>query len=198
MTKKILLVITFSLIVVLGGCSIINFKTAKTAAPPSKYDFSAIKNPQKTEHRNLSIYKPGDWQEIKKDLTLYFLPPGATVADSAAEKITVAVYSLPAKSTTTLANLMKADIAENKKTMPGLKFVYGTEDVKLGPLAAREEKYEVALAGKNINITQIEARSDGLLYKIQHYCVKDNCQADEIFSEMAGSFEPVSASSLKK
>jgi len=195
MMKKILPAIIIFLVAVLGGCSIFNFNTAKTAALPSKYIFSAIKNPQKMEHRNLSVYKPGEWQEVKSGMMLYYLPPGAVATDTAAEKIAVAVYSLPAKSTTTLAKLMKADFAENKKTMPGLKFVFGTEDVKLGMLPAREEKYETKINDKNIDITQIDARSSGLLYKIQHYCVKENCQADDIFSEMTRSFEPVLASS---
>jgi hypothetical protein len=194
MKKNIFLAILIFLAAALGGCGIFN----QAAVPQNKYVFSAIKNPQKVEHRNLSIYKPSDWQESKKDLTLYFLPPGALADDPEDEKITVTVYSLPAKNKATLANLMKVDLVENQKKMPGLKFVYGTEGVKLGPLAAREEKYEVLKDGQGVDITQLEARSNNLLYKIQHYCLKNFCQADEIFIEMVGSFEPVSANPTKK
>jgi len=149
-------------------------------------------------HRTLSIDKPGDWQEVKQGMILYYLPPGKTATDTLAEKIIVAVYSVPTSSKLTLAGFMKNDLADSQGSLSGLKFISADEAIKLGPLAAREEKYQAQIASSTISLTQIDARAGDLLYKLQHYCVQNKCQADGIFLEMAASFAPIAATSTTK
>jgi hypothetical protein len=187
--NKILLAIIFFLALTLAGCAHGNPSSPQNAAVKNGYDFVAIKNPQQMIHNTLVVYKPADWQEQKINKILYYLPPGATASSTVDEKIVVVVYSIPAQSTTTLAEFMHNDFALNQKTEPGLKFVTSTEPVKLGPLAGREEKYINQIIGKKIFIDQIEARSGDLLYKIRHSCGEGSCLSDAIFAEMVDSFE---------
>jgi len=196
MKKKILSAIFIASTLVLSGCSL-QFITSTKKPASSGIVFSAIKNPQKMTHRTLSIYKPGDWQELKQGMILYYLPPDKTATDTLAEKIIVAVYSVPDKSTTTLAGFMKNDFTDSQGSFAGLKFVSADEAIKLGPLAAREEKYQAQISSSTISLTQIDARNGDLLYKLQHYCVQNKCQADAIFSEMAASFEPIASTTTK-
>jgi hypothetical protein len=197
MKNKILLAIVISFTLALSGCSL-HFITSTKKPAASGQVFSAIKNPQKMTHRTLSIYKPGDWQEVKQGMILYYLPPGKTATDTLAEKIIIAVYSVPDKSTTTLAGFMKNDFTDSQGSFAGLKFISADETIKLGSLAAREEKYQAQIASSTISLAQIDARTGDLLYKLQHYCVQNKCQADGIFSEMAASFAPITATPATK
>lgn len=194
MKNKILLAVFFLSAIVLTGCG----RIASAPQPAiAGYSFKAIINPQKMTHRTLNVYKPADWQEVKKDMVLYYAPPGTVATDTVAEKIIIAVYSVPKNSTTTLAQFMKNDFDANQKLMGSLKFIAGAEPVKLGTLSGREEKYENQLVGKKLIITEIEARTGDLLYKIQHSCAEGACQADAIFAEMAASFEVVPQSAAQ-
>jgi hypothetical protein len=191
--KKIIFLVSILLVFTVSGCSLINAKPGK-----SGYVFSAIKNPQLMAHNTLKIYKPADWQELKKDMILYYLPPEALATDTLAEKIVVAVYEVPANSTTTLSGYMKEDFQLTQKNiLPNIRIATSTDRVKLGPLPAREEKYEAAISGKKIYLDEIEARNGILLYKVQHYCAENYCSADGIFKEMIGSFEPISPNAAK-
>jgi hypothetical protein len=191
MKNKIFLTAILLSAAMLGGCGHAKSVPAPTAANQRGYDFIAIKNPQKMTHRTFSVYKPSDWQEVKQGMVLYYLPPGSVATDTVAEKIVITAYSMPKNNTTTLAEFMKEDLAANQKDLPGLKFVTSTEPVKVGSLSGREEEYENKIIGKNILITQIDARAGDILYKLQHYCAENYCKADGIFSEMAGSFEAI-------
>jgi hypothetical protein len=198
MKNKILLAIVISFTLALSGCNL-HFITSTKKPAASGEVFSAIKNPQKMTHGTLSVYKPGDWQEVKQGMILYYLPPGKTATDTLAEKIIVAAFKVqPFNSTTTLARFMKNDFFESQKNFASLKFISADEAIKLGQLAAREEKYQAQISSATISLTQIDARSGDLLYKLQHYCVQDKCQADGIFSEMAASFAPIAATSTTK
>jgi hypothetical protein len=194
MKNKFLLVIIIVSAITLAGCG----QVAKNKPLTSGAFFSAIKNPQKMIHGTLSIYKPGDWQEVKLGKFLYYLPIDKTATDTLAEKIEVAVFTVPTSSAVTLAELMKNDFLQNQNGFIGYKFVSSSEFVKLGPLSAREETYQAKISSSTINITQIDARSGGLLYKIQHYCLQNQCLADGIFTEMVRSFEPSQLITNKK
>ncbi|MDD4901554.1 MAG: hypothetical protein PHE24_00225 [Patescibacteria group bacterium] len=189
MKNKIFLTVIFFLALSLSGCAFINFLPQQNTADKNGHDFGAIKNPQKMTHKTLSVYIPGDWQEQKQGMFLFYLPPGSIATNTVAEKVVISVYSLPKNSTTTLAEFMKEDFANNQKGIPGLQFVTSTEPVKVGPLLGREEKYVNQIIGKRISITQINAVSGDILYKLQHYCVENSCQYDAIFAEMAARFE---------
>jgi hypothetical protein len=189
MKNKIFLILIFFLALSLSGCAFINFLPHQNSGVKSGGDLGAIKNPQKMTHKTLSVYIPGDWQEVKQGMVLYYLPPGSTASSSVAEKVVITVYSMPKNSTSTLAEFMKEDFAANQKGIPGLQFVTSTEPVKVGPLLGREEKYVNQIIGKRISIAQINARTGGILYQLQHYCIENTCQYDAIFAEMAASLQ---------
>jgi hypothetical protein len=188
MKNKFFLTAIF-LAILLAGCGRIGSVPQPTAVIKDGHAFLAIKDPQKMTHRTLAVYLPADWQEVKSQMNLYYLPPGISATNTAAEKIIVAVYSIPPEDHGKLADFMGNDFSKGMYGINNLKDVAGGQDTKLGKLEAREEKYEGNASGTPVQVTQIDARSNNLLYKFGHYCPKDSCRYGDIFAEMAASFE---------
>ena len=171
----------------LTGCS----HPVKQASVNNSAELAALKNPQTITHRTLSLQIPGDWKEVKQDMLLYYLPVGSVATDTVSEKVVAAVYSVPAKSTSSLAQLMNDDFNVNQRAKGGWTFVTSTEPVKLGPLTAREEVYEYQIIGKKILIDQVDAKNGEYLYKFQHLCVSNVCQYSAIYKAILASFKPI-------
>ncbi|MBM3200346.1 hypothetical protein FJZ53_05390 [Candidatus Woesearchaeota archaeon] len=74
------------------------------------------------------------------------------------------------------------------KRFSGIATAY--EPARLGPIEGLRVRYTATIMSNEIEITQIDAIKEGIIYKMGYRCKKGSCKYSDVFEEMAKSVEP--------